>query len=105
MGREIKMLTDSNMALSEAVHLLTSKQTQTRDAIRDRFQQSEIVDSELEGSLNSLKTEVRVWHRVDPNAYGATGAPSRVRESARETDQSLTRIQNALPQDDPLAGL
>jgi len=89
------------------------------NAVRVRFRQDERSISELRSALGNLQTEVRVRHGVAtflPHvATGAapetSGSAPRLRRSeqieaaAQESDQAYIRAGNAMPQDDPLAGL
>ena len=108
-ARVIAALAESHSSEMEAAldHIgkLEEAQSATVDASRDRFQRSEVIDAEIRGAVNALRTEIRVRHRENPEAYGVSRGTSRLRHLSRETDRMLIRSQNAMPQDDPLEGL
>jgi hypothetical protein len=91
--------------------------TESTRVVRARFQEDEQSITQLRGAVGNLQTEVRVRHGVStfvpPAAPGASGdaLPVRLRRSeqieaaAEQSDQAYVRSGNAMPDDDPLAGL
>lgn len=93
------------LGLKDRVRKLESAHEETQDAARERFQQNEVVDTEIQGSVTALRGEVRIRHREDPEGYGVSMGTVRLRASAEETDRMLIRAANAQPQNTPLLGL
>jgi hypothetical protein len=91
--------------------------TESTRLVRARFQQDERSMSQLRGAVGNLQTEVRVRHGVatfmphTPPGASGDAEPVRLRRSeqieaaAAQSDQAYVRAGNAMPDDDPLAGL
>ena len=85
--------------------------------VRARFQQDERSMSQLRGAVGNLQVEVRVRHGVatfmphmPPGASGDVEPPrlrrsEQIEAAAAQSDQAYVRAGNAMPDDDPLAGL
>jgi len=81
--------------------------------VRARFQQDERSMSQLRGAVGNLQVEVRVRHGVAtfmPPGAGAGGdvhlrRSEQIEAAAAQSDQAYVQAGDAMPDDDPLAGL
>lgn len=92
---------------SEAVNASSAAHA-TAQATRDRFSEHELVGAEMRGSLEALRTEVRVRHgeTYSPSeGMPATSRASQIRLSAAASDRRIQRATDSVPTTAPLSGL